>query len=385
MRILISAASELFTDNKPHGEGLICYEIVSRLAARGHSLHVFSPQSSLEERLVNTQVEHINDQAFTPSLNTWKYHQESRKAAQKLENTHKVDVIHHIMPFYHETHFSFLSNAPLVLGPLSLPWMLEDNEIESPHINGNPAKKLAKGVLGKISQRRYYRTLNRAQSILVAVGAMHNSLPLQLRDKSKLVPFGVNTEQFKPSDYQGPKPTILFLANLLKRKGLRFLLEAMPSIIQNIPDVELNVIGGGPSEIYFRNLAKEWGISSHVEFEGPVSHNKTVKWFQQCDLYCLPSLGEPFGISLLEAMSCGKPVVTTRAGGVPDFVEDGKCGYLVPPRDRQALATAIIKILTDSSLAKKMGDYNRELCINNYDWEIIVDKIENAYEEVLST
>jgi glycosyltransferase involved in cell wall biosynthesis len=288
------------------------------------------------------------------------------------------------MPFYHETHFSFLSNAPLVLGPLSLPWMLEDNEIESPHFNNNPAKKLAKGVLEKISQRRYYRTLNRAQSILVAVGAMHNSLPLQLQEKSKLVPFGVNTDQFEPSDNQGPKPTILFLANLLKRKGLRFLLEAMPSVIQNIPDVKLNVVGGGPSEVYFRNLVKDWGISSHVEFVGPVSHNKTIKWFQQCDLYCLPSLGEPFGISLLEAMSCGKPVVTTRAGGVPDFVEDGKCGYLVPPRDRQALATAIIKILTDRSLAKKMGDYNRELCINNYDWEIIVDKIENAYEEVLS-
>lgn len=383
LRILVSSASELFTDNQPHGEGLICYEIVSRLAARGHRLYVFTPQFNLEENLSNTHVECINDQAFAPSLNIWKYQMESRRAAQRLLSEKKVDLIHHMMPFYHETHFSLLNSAPLVIGPLFLPWQLSDGEIENSNLKEKPTKTAAKSILARVSQKMHHKTLIRAKRILITVDTMRNLLPSQVQTNSELVPFGVDTRQFVPSKKKRPQPTILFLANLLRRKGLQFLLQAMPMILENIPETQLIVVGGGPSDAYFEDLTEELGISSCVKFMGPVAHNKTVDWYQECDLYCLPSLGEPFGISLLEAMSCGKPVVTTRAGGVPDFIEDGQCGYLVPPRDSQALAAAIIKILTNRSLAEKMGAYNRDLCVKDYDWEIIVDKLEKVYKEVV--
>jgi len=384
VRILISAASELFTDAKPHGEGLICYEIVSRLAKRGHALHVFAPEFSLEKELPNTRIYHIRNRAFAPSLNPWKYQRESRIALKRFLGRGGIDIIHHMMPFYPETHFSWLQGCPLVIGPLFLPWSLSDNEIEDIGSKRNFAKKPVKALLRRISSRMYHRTIMRAGRILITVDKLRDGLPLSIQGKLQTVPFGVDTQRFVPADVKPTKPTILFLANLLKRKGLQYLLQAMPEIITTLPKAQLIVVGGGASESHFRSLARELKILPHVKFAGPVSHNEAADWFQQCDVYCLPSIAEPFGVSILEAMSCGKPVVATMAGGIPSFVKDGESGYLVPARDSHAIAEAIIKILREPVLAAGMGKYNRELCVRNYDWDIVVDMIEKVYEEVLS-
>jgi glycosyltransferase involved in cell wall biosynthesis len=385
LRILISAASEFLTDNQPHGEGLICFEILSRLAERGHHLYVFSSQSSLDTDLPNAEIIQINDRFPIASLKQWKYQWESRKAAQEIRQKEEIDIVHHMMPFYPETHFSWLKDAPLVLGPIFLPWQLTNDDLERPEPDNNRLEALAKCVLGRLSQRMYFQTLKQAERILVTVDTLRHTLPGQFQASIQVIPFGIDTTQFTPCERRpSAPPTILFLANLLKRKGLRFLLEAMPLIISEIPDVQLIVVGGGPSEIYFKELAAKLEISSNINFVGRVEHSRTVEFFQQCDLYCLPSLGEPFGVSLLEAMACGKPVVATKAGGIPSFVESGRCGYLVPTRDSQALASRIIEILSNRPLAAKMGRHNRDLCINKYDWETVVDKIETVYRDVLS-
>ena len=385
MKILVSPASELFTDNRPHGEGLICYQIVSRLAKRGHHLHVFSSNYDLQTDLPNTEIVRINDRTRISSLRHWKYQLKSSAALQRIMQNGKVDVVHHLMPLYHETHFSSAKHAPLVLGPMFLPWQLTDEDLDVPQPDAGGAKRLAKEVLGRISRRMYSETLNRAEKILITVdNPLRELLPADVQPNVRIIPFGVDTKKFAPAQrQQNIRPTILFLANLLKRKGLRFLLEAMPLIKEEVPNVRLDVVGGGPGEQYFKTLADCLGVTSEVSFEGPVSHDETVKWFQQCDLYCLPSLGEPFGVSVLEAMACGKPVVVTDAGGIPSFVENGRGGYLVPLRDPASLAEAAIKILKNDSLAAQMGKHNRELCIRKYDWEIIVDQIESVYEEVV--
>jgi glycosyltransferase involved in cell wall biosynthesis len=100
-------------------------------------------------------------------------------------------------------------------------------------------------------------------------------------------------------------------------------------------------------------------------------------------VYCLPSIGEPFGMTVLEAMACGLPVVGTRAGGIPDLLS-AQGGRLVPPRDPVALATALIEVLRSPDLQRTMGRHNRARVEEAFDIERTVDRLEAVYESILT-
>jgi glycosyltransferase involved in cell wall biosynthesis len=103
---------------------------------------------------------------------------------------------------------------------------------------------------------------------------------------------------------------------------------------------------------------------------------------QDCSLYCLPSLGEPFGISALEAMACGKALVVTDAGGLTDLVRPSG-GLKVPPANTEALANALLQLLTDRARCTSMGRYNRALALKEYSWDAAIDRLLRLYQELL--
>jgi glycosyltransferase involved in cell wall biosynthesis len=103
---------------------------------------------------------------------------------------------------------------------------------------------------------------------------------------------------------------------------------------------------------------------------------------QDCSLYCLPSLGEPFGISAVEAMACGKALVVTDAGGLADLVRPSG-GLKVPPADPETLASALLELLTDRARCASMGLYNRELALKEYSWSAAIDRLLGIYQELL--
>jgi len=104
---------------------------------------------------------------------------------------------------------------------------------------------------------------------------------------------------------------------------------------------------------------------------------------QGCAVYCLPSFGEPFGMSALEAMACARPVVATRAGGLQHLVDDDG-GYTVPPGDAAALATALAALLADPGKRARMGQHNRRRVEEHYAWPRVTDRLEDAYGEALA-
>ena len=119
-----------------------------------------------------------------------------------------------------------------------------------------------------------------------------------------------------------------------------------------------------------------------VRVLGRVDRENVPALMRQHSVYCLPSYGEPFATSLLEAMACGLPVVATRAGGLPHLVSDAG-GRLVPPRDVEALATALVEILGSSELQRAMGQHNRRRVETDFEVETTVDRLERAYSAVL--
>ncbi|MEO0114083.1 MAG: glycosyltransferase family 4 protein [candidate division WOR-3 bacterium] len=204
----------------------------------------------------------------------------------------------------------------------------------------------------------------------------------------QVIPNAVDVNRFHPGvsvlpQFADARPKILFLGRFEPRKGLKYLLKALPYIKKAIPDVLLIVVGTGLLGYSYKEyIAKE--VEENIHFAGLVSQEEKPHYYATCDVFCAPSIGfESFGIVLLEAMATGKPVVASDISGYRTILEDGKQGYLVPPRQPEAIAQAIIKILTNPSLAKKLGEAGRAKALA-YSWQNIALKVESYYKQLIA-
>lgn len=160
-------------------------------------------------------------------------------------------------------------------------------------------------------------------------------------------------------------------AALADHKGHRFLLEAFPAALQSLPAAWLMLAGEGPSRAELERQAKELGISERVIFLG---HRADIdRVVEAYDVIALPSLSESMPFSLLEGMAAGKPVVASAVGGIPELIEDGRTGYLVPPSDSYAMAEALIKVLRDPAETVLMGQAARERVKKHFSLEKMVE------------
>ena len=133
----------------------------------------------------------------------------------------------------------------------------------------------------------------------------------------------------------------------------------------------------------YRALATTLGVDSHVQFRGFIEHGKLPDHYANADLFVLPSKMEAFGLVLAEAMASGLPVVSTRVGGIPEVVEEGVTGLLVPPNDPPALAEAIIDLLDDRDRMRAMGVRGRERVREHFTWDKVAERVVGFYEEIL--
>ena len=143
-------------------------------------------------------------------------------------------------------------------------------------------------------------------------------------------------------------------------------------------------MGDGPEELRLKKLAKQLDIESMVSFLGDVKNTVVPVLFKHCEFLVLPSRVEPFGIVLLEAMTFEKAVVATKAGGIPEFVQDGVNGLLVATEDIQGLAEKINILLHDKSLRESIGRNGRLFVEEKYDYEKLVVKYEELFERLVT-
>ena len=150
-------------------------------------------------------------------------------------------------------------------------------------------------------------------------------------------------------------PVLLGLGHLGLIKGHDVALRAMPAILDAVPSAHLYVAGDGSGEERDRlqRLTTDLGVEDRVTWLGQI-HNPEV-WLAACDLFVQPPRDEAFGLVFAEAAAVGRPVVATRVGGIPEIVIHGDTGHLVESEDSEALATAVVNLLQDSGLARRMG------------------------------
>jgi glycosyltransferase involved in cell wall biosynthesis len=210
-----------------------------------------------------------------------------------------------------------------------------------------------------------------------------------------VIPNGVNYELFaKKTDIShlkaefAPGKIILSVGALKPRKGYDVMLKAFKMVKDEIANVKYLIIGDGSWQQDLRHLAKQLKIEEDVYFLGTKSGDELIQYYHLCDVYAHTPVNindefEGFGIVYLEAGACGKPVVASDSGGVPDAVLDGVTGLVVPEKDVEATAQALIRVLTEVELAKELGDNGRKRA-KELSWDNIVKMIIEAYEEALS-
>jgi glycosyltransferase involved in cell wall biosynthesis len=200
---------------------------------------------------------------------------------------------------------------------------------------------------------------------------------------------GIDLDDFNSvTDRRTRNPTILFVGGLEPRKGLEYLILALPNILETVPDAMLQIVAktgfrGVDKFEWFDLLAERAGVMESVEFHESVGQKELVQLYSDADVVVLPSRNEGWGLSLMEAMALQKPVVATRVGGVPELVRDGIDGILIDPGDVKGMAMAITKLLADPDLRSLMGAAGRQH-VARYSWESTAQLTLKEYERGLN-
>ncbi|MEA3407267.1 MAG: glycosyltransferase [Chloroflexota bacterium] len=212
--------------------------------------------------------------------------------------------------------------------------------------------------------------------------------------KVTMIPNGVQLREFSNFDPAAaeklrdawsiqPETAIIgTVGRFVTPKGHIYLLDALASLRNQMPDIRALIIGDGPLRSSIETSVKALGLAEIVILTG--TRHDIPELLSLLDLFVLPSLWEGLPIAILEAMAAGLPVVATRVGGVPEVVVDGETGLLVPPGDPDALAQAILRLLRDPDLRHRMGQAGRARVAEHFSVEQMVRKTEALYERLLA-
>jgi len=181
--------------------------------------------------------------------------------------------------------------------------------------------------------------------------------------------------------YSGSEPRLVCVGRLIPIKGHLVLLRALAQARARVPEISLDVAGRGPLAPALQAYARELGVEDAVRFLGFVS--PVAGAFEDAAIAVVPSLGEGFGMVALEAMERARPVIASAVGGLPEIIDDGRTGLVVPSADAETLADAIVELASDLGRARAMGAAGRERALAEFTPERCVERTEELYVRAL--
>lgn len=207
----------------------------------------------------------------------------------------------------------------------------------------------------------------------------------EVSKKTSVIPFGVTVpESIVPPPPQ-TLPRLCFIKAHNRKYGPDILLRAMVHVVRAIPSIQLSIAGWGELGPVLRRMTSELNLDETVKFVGFIENTKIYDFVRKHHVMVMPSVmqSESFGVAVLEAGACGRAVIASRVGGVPEVLVDGRTGILVEPGDVSQLAETIIKLVKDPELCAEMGRNGYQFVKQNYDWEDSIDSMVELYERLL--
>lgn len=385
-------------------------EIAAGIAARGHQVTLVAPwhpelRRSTRERGIELRFFRY---APHPTLNIWGYAQSLHSDTQVRERawiaapfalTASVLALQRELrqararktPFdLVQAHWVLPNGPPAALAALStrLPLVVSLHGSDIYLAETQP-------IMGKIAGLVF-----RQAAVVTACSADLSMRGVRLGanpTRTFVIPYGVNPDQFRPdltaaqrfrAEWGIPEhaPLVLGVGRLVSKKGFSVLLDAWPAVLRMHPTARLVIVGYGDLRPALEAQAARLGIATNVLFTGQLDRARTAMAMAAADVFALPIVRK--GVDglpnvLLEAMGAARPIVAARVAGVPDVIEDGVHGLIVPERDAGALAAAIARLITDRALAERLGAAARKRIVNELTWENTAARYEAAFATAL--
>jgi glycosyltransferase involved in cell wall biosynthesis len=380
VRILL--ASDYYWPLLPGGAERVAFETSWRLASAGHDVAVltlaFDRSVPLGDRTKGVLICRVPAIELTrliglqSALSTRVFGE-----AHRVINEFRPDVVHG-----HGLFFVTTVAACLAAHVAGVPFVL------SAHIGRLDALPVTQRMMARAFEVSIARFMAcRARAIIAVSKAVEEHVRslcgARVRDKVFVVPNGVDHEKFRPRERLPGETnfTIAFVGRLVANKGPQFLIAAMPRVLAAFPRARAVIAGDGPLRKRLVDMSSRLRVCHAVEFLGNRADVDEI--LRKSDVFVRPSLSEGLPLTVLEAMSCGLPVVATPIAGVPEVVKHGENGFLVPPSDPRALADAIISLFEDPVRAHDMGLRGRRMVEGHYSWDLTTEQTLRVYREIL--
>jgi phosphatidylinositol alpha-1,6-mannosyltransferase len=216
-------------------------------------------------------------------------------------------------------------------------------------------------------------------------------------ERVRLLYPGVDTKRFAPGRCDeairrelgwGNTPVVLTVGRLQKRKGHDQLIRALAEVRQTIPEVLYAIIGDGEERSTLEALVKQYKLEQHVQMMGEVDDATLIRCYQQCDLFALPNRTEGadiegFGMVLVEAQACGRPVLAGDSGGTAETMRIGETGRIVDCSRPEPLAAALADLLSDHNRLDRMGEAGRRWVVEQFDWDVLAKQASSIFDRVM--
>jgi glycosyltransferase involved in cell wall biosynthesis len=375
LRIFVAHASDHLTDHQPHGDGLVAEGFIRHLAERNHQIDVAVESVALRRRMpANVRLHHVPVPPLWKKVPRLGFILGVRRLFRDLQKQGRFDIVHQLNPVFTGVSLAMHGlHHHIVLGPFVPHWPAGADVSE---MNWGAARM--RDWISRVQQQH-------AGALLVTTPAALSRVKSRSTANGPLifeVPHGIDLAAFQPRASPPPRPSILFLANMWRRKGIFTLLQAFTRVRREVPTATLTVAGRGSDEQLMEQAVAAHPCRAAIAIVGNIGRAEVPALLRSHSVYCLPSFGEPFGMTILEAMASGVPVVTSNCGG-PGFLVDDRGGRLVPPDDDDRLAAALIEVLSSPSLQHSMGQHNRVVAEQRFAWTRVIDALEDAYYSTL--
>ena len=199
-------------------------------------------------------------------------------------------------------------------------------------------------------------------------------------DRVEVISPGIDLSWLEVKRNFVPAPHLLFWGRIEDEKGLPELFTAIKQVCKKIPQVKLTLVGEGGQLQKYKRMVSEQGLSDRIEFTGWLGTQAIQQLVTKCSLGVFPSHIESFGLSVVEAMAGGLPIIAARAGAIPENVEDGITGTLIPKENSNALAGALIKALKDPERQESFARKARGVVRQKFSWNVAASKMTKLYK-----
>jgi glycosyltransferase involved in cell wall biosynthesis len=297
----------------------------------------------------------------------------------------KVDILHHMFLSYTRSQINPLAkhSKRFIIGPIQHSFGHRQGEESKINVS---IRKFSK-IYGLMTTKHKIKVLEKANTLIFDSRRTFDILKknfnfIDFKDKIiKTIPPPIDTDLFNYSEtLKKDHYELLTIGKLVKRKGIDLLIRSLKILEKEGFNVLLKIAGEGPERNNLEILAKKLGLNN-VIFLGWVPRKELVNLYRNCDVYVHSSYAETIPAAIREAMSVGRPIVTTNVGVIDEYLKDGENGFLINKRDEYEFAEAIAKLLSDENLRYKIGLNNRRYALEKFSLRNIIKQWLEVYEE----